>query len=60
MLWTRWWVPGLLVSRQTASGPGYVFKHALLQDAAYSSLLRDTRRELHRRIAGALEQSSSD
>ncbi|ATU94371.1 ATP-binding protein [Phyllobacterium zundukense] len=51
---------GLLVSRQTASGPGYVFKHALLQDAAYSSLLRDTRRELHRRIAGALEQSSSD
>ena len=50
---------GLLVSRQTASGPGYVFKHALLQDAAYSSLLRDTRRELHRRIAGAIEQSSS-
>ena len=35
---------GLLVSRQTASGATYVFKHALLQDAAYSSLLRDTRK----------------
>ena len=48
---------GLLVSRQTASGATYVFKHALLQDAAYSSLLRDTRRELHKRVAGALRQS---
>jgi class 3 adenylate cyclase/tetratricopeptide (TPR) repeat protein len=51
---------GLLVSRQTASGATYVFKHALLQDAAYSSLLRDTRRELHKRVAGALSQSLDD
>ncbi|MGI0524504.1 ATP-binding protein [Rhizobium giardinii] len=48
---------GLLVSRQIASGATYVFKHALLHDAAYSSLLRDTRRELHKRVAGALTQS---
>jgi class 3 adenylate cyclase/predicted ATPase len=33
----------------------YMFKHALLQDAAYSSLLRETRQQLHGRIAHALE-----
>ena len=35
----------------------YVFKHALIQDAAYQSLLRSKRQTLHRDIAGALEQS---
>jgi class 3 adenylate cyclase/predicted ATPase len=33
----------------------YTFKHALVQDAAYGSLLRSTRQQLHARIAGALE-----
>jgi class 3 adenylate cyclase len=33
----------------------YTFKHALVQEAAYSSLLRNTRRQLHGRIAEALE-----
>jgi len=33
----------------------YVFKHALLQDAAYSTLVRGRRRELHLRIAQALQ-----
>ena len=33
----------------------YTFKHALVQDAAYQSMLKSTRAELHRRIAGALE-----
>jgi tetratricopeptide (TPR) repeat protein len=51
---------GLLVSRQTASGATYVFRHALLQDAAYGSLLRDTRKELHARIAAALAQAQTD
>lgn len=32
----------------------YTFKHALVQDAAHGSLLRDTRRRLHRQIAEAL------
>src|SRR5262249_43786549 len=32
----------------------YVFKHALIQDAAYQSLLRSTRQSYHRRIAEAL------
>ncbi|RWA59272.1 MAG: guanylate cyclase [Mesorhizobium sp.] len=51
---------GLLVSRQTASGTTYVFRHALLQDAAYTSLLRDARKELHKRIAGELTQTRAD
>jgi predicted ATPase len=33
----------------------YMFKHALVQDAAYSTLLRTRRQELHARIAAALE-----
>jgi class 3 adenylate cyclase/predicted ATPase len=33
----------------------YTFKHVLVQEAAYGSLLRNTRRQLHRRIAEALE-----
>jgi class 3 adenylate cyclase/tetratricopeptide (TPR) repeat protein len=33
----------------------YTFKHALVQDAAYSTLLRERRRQLHARIAAALE-----
>jgi predicted ATPase len=38
----------------------YTFKHALIQDAAYQSLLKRTRRELHRRIAQALEARLDD
>jgi class 3 adenylate cyclase/tetratricopeptide (TPR) repeat protein len=38
----------------------YLFKHALLQDAAYGSLLRADRRDVHRRIAEALEAHSSE
>ena len=33
----------------------YTFKHALIQDAAYQSLLRSTRQQYHQRIAQALE-----
>ena len=33
----------------------YRFKHALIQDAAYQSLLRSTRQQYHQRIAQALE-----
>ncbi|MET1081767.1 MAG: adenylate/guanylate cyclase domain-containing protein, partial [Burkholderiales bacterium] len=35
----------------------FIFKHALVQDAAYSSLLRSKREELHRRIAETLESA---
>ena len=33
----------------------YTFKHALVQEAAYASLLRERRRQLHAQIAQALE-----
>src|SRR5262249_37140836 len=33
----------------------YVFKHALIQDAAYASLLKSTRQHYHQRIAQVLE-----
>ena len=33
----------------------YTFKHALIQDVAYQSLLRSTRQHYHQRIAQALE-----
>jgi class 3 adenylate cyclase/predicted ATPase len=34
----------------------YTFKHALIQDAAYQSLLKSTRQQYHQRIAQVLEQ----
>ena len=33
----------------------YLFKHALIQDAAYQSLLRSTRQQYHQRIAQVVE-----
>ena len=33
----------------------YMFKHALIQEAAYQSLLRSTRQRIHQRIAQVLE-----
>src|SRR6266700_3796805 len=33
----------------------YIFKHALIQDAAYESLLKSTRQHYHQRIAEVLE-----
>ncbi len=45
-----------LVFRRTRSQEkAYIFKHALVRDAAYQSLLKSTRRQLHRHIAEALE-----
>ena len=34
----------------------YIFKHALIQEAAYQSLLRSTRQQYHQRIALTLEE----
>jgi class 3 adenylate cyclase/predicted ATPase len=45
-----------LLSRQCAPPQAsYLFKHALVQDAAYGTLLREPRRALHARIAQTLE-----
>jgi predicted ATPase len=38
----------------------YVFKHALVQDAAYGTLLRDPRRALHARIAETLQDQFAE
>jgi predicted ATPase len=38
----------------------YMFKHALIQDAAYQSLLKSTRQQYHQRIALVLEEEFSE
>ena len=45
----------LVFQRGTPPDAVYTFKHALVQDAAYGSLLRNARRQLHAQIAEALE-----
>jgi class 3 adenylate cyclase/predicted ATPase len=37
----------------------YMYKHALVRDAAYGSLLRNQRRQLHGRVVAALEKSAA-
>jgi class 3 adenylate cyclase/tetratricopeptide (TPR) repeat protein len=46
---------GLLFVRGTPPQSNYIFKHALVQDAAYGTLLRSRRQRLHTRIAVSLE-----
>ena len=50
----------LIFGRGTPPEARYTFKHALVQDAAYQSLLKSRRQKLHGRIAGALEEHASD
>jgi len=45
----------LIYQRGVGSTAVYLFKHALIQDAAYASLLRKTRQHYHQRIALVLE-----
>lgn len=47
---------GLVYSRGTPPHATYSFKHALIRDAAYDSLLRADRAVLHERIAKELEE----
>src|SRR5262249_60189475 len=44
----------LVAQRGTPPQATYTFKHALVQDAAYQSLLRSTRQQYHQRIAQVL------
>jgi predicted ATPase/class 3 adenylate cyclase len=46
----------LISRRGTPPDAEYVFKHALVQDAAYSTLLHTRRQEIHARIATTLER----
>ena len=47
---------GLLFSQGVAPHATYLFKHALVQDAAYGTLLRSHRQQLHGRIVTTLEE----
>jgi predicted ATPase/class 3 adenylate cyclase len=44
----------LLYQRGLPPASQYIFKHALIQEAAYQSLLRSTRQQYHRRIVDVL------
>jgi class 3 adenylate cyclase/predicted ATPase len=51
---------GLLFRQGVPPDATYLFNHALVQDAAYGSLLREPRRALHARIAETFEQQFAD
>src|SRR4029079_9042167 len=51
---------GLVLQRGMPPAAEYLFKHALVQDTAYSTLLRGPRQASHRRIAEGLEQRFPD
>jgi predicted ATPase len=51
---------GLLFRQGVPPHASYLFKHALVQDAAYGTLLREPRRALHARIAETLERQFPD
>jgi predicted ATPase len=46
----------LVIRRGAPPDATYSFKHALVQEAAYNSLLKSRRQQLHARIAQALEE----
>ncbi|MBV8921456.1 adenylate/guanylate cyclase domain-containing protein [Bradyrhizobium sp.] len=53
-------VAGLLFRQGLPPHASYLFKHALVQDAAYGTLLREPRRALHARIADTLENQFAE
>ena len=57
---SSWSTPSWSSGAARRPTPIYTFKHALVQDAAYQSLLRSKRQQLHARIAEVLEDRSLD
>ena len=51
---------GLLFRQGVPPHATYLFKHALVQDAAYGTLLREPRRKLHTRIADTIESQFAE
>jgi predicted ATPase len=52
---------GLMVRReQRARRVSYAFRHALIRDAAYDSLLKSSRQQMHKTIAGVLERQFAE
>ena len=54
--WTSWRRRSWSSAAATPPEAAYSFKHALVQDAAYESLLKSRRQQLHARIAAVLEE----
>ena len=53
---TGWSAAELVFRRGAPPDATYAFKHALVRDAAYQSLLKSRRQQLHARIAAVLEE----
>ncbi len=51
---------GLLFRQGVPPHATYLFKHALVRDAAYGTLLREPRRALHARIADTIESEFAE
>jgi class 3 adenylate cyclase/tetratricopeptide (TPR) repeat protein len=51
---------GLLAEVQGSAEPTYRFRHALIQDAVYKSLMKGQRRRLHAKAASALEEAAAN
>jgi class 3 adenylate cyclase len=52
---SRLMATGLIYQCAVAGGAAYEFKHVLVRDAAYQSLLKNRRQRLHARVAEVLE-----
>ena len=50
----------LLYQRGSLPQATFTFKHALVQETAYQSLLKSTRQQYHQRIAQVLEERSAE
>ena len=50
----------LVVEERTAAAPEYRFRHGLVQEVAYGTLVEARRRELHLRVGEALEELHRD
>src|SRR5205085_9145560 len=50
---------GLLLMQQLAPELQYIFRHALVQEAAYASLLRQDRKRLHLTVGEAIEHHAA-
>jgi hypothetical protein len=49
-----------LIRALQESEPTYLFKHALVQDTVYASLMKQERKRLHQLVAATLEQTSAE
>jgi predicted ATPase len=50
----------ILFQRGSSPNESYTFKHVLIQDSAYSSLLKSHRRNYHRQIAETIEEKFTE